>query len=131
MINCLMQEKKSPTLNSPFKFLKCDGFDDRFTTHIGILHISAETIIFKWNIIHFIWINFETQNIYFKTHFLLKMNFKMHICMTKIVETIRKAIFISIYFIFSLAISGIVTNILGYFLEFNKVCGCVWGRWRC
>lgn len=40
-----MQEKKI-TFNFPLKILKCDGFDDRFTVHVGILHIFAE-IIFK------------------------------------------------------------------------------------
>ena len=37
---------------------------------------------------------------------------------------------ISSYFIFNLAVSGIATHILGYFIEFNKVHGClgwIWG----
>lgn len=58
-------QKKSPILNSPLKILKCDGFDDRFTTHVGILHISAETVIFKWNVAQFFRINFEMWNYIF------------------------------------------------------------------
>lgn len=34
---------------------------------------------------------------------------------------------ISSYFIFNLAVSGIATHILGYFIEFNKDHGYVWG----
>lgn len=68
-------QKKSSTLNSPLQILKCDGFDDRITTHLGIVHIPVETIIFQWNVIHFFQINFETWNIYFKSYFLLNNEF--------------------------------------------------------
>lgn len=65
-------ENNSLILNSPLKTLKCGGGVDTFTVHVEILHISAETIIFKWNVTHSFKLTLRLEIIYLKSHFFVK-----------------------------------------------------------